>query len=362
MIIRRPLLIARNLLANRERPDLEVLSRIEEPEAFVWAILPHAARTFSAAIAMLPARAALPAAVAYLYCRMLDTYEDLVPDRHEREAQLAAFGARFRPDGSVAPAPAIRAAVDRDLRDKAHLLLVERAGLVDQVFVGFDLPTRGVIADLVRDMAEGMRWSSATFAAQGGVLDGEEQLATYCRHVLGNPALFMIRLVRLHNGEPISVPSDYREQIMRVGEMTQLANVTRDVEKDLRRGISYDSSLRNDLGREVRGDAGAMERVRAVRRRLLRVALERAPEYRHVIEGMRLPRWSLVRASAIVMLLFTEQYFRQCARRVGLPAWRGPDTAAAIILRGLLAAASRRRADREMARVESAFLECVRTS
>jgi phytoene/squalene synthetase len=149
---------------------------------------------------------------------------------------------------------------------------------------------------------------------------------------------------------------------MRVGEMTQLANVTRDVEKDLRRGISYDSSLRNDLGHEVRGAASAMERVRAVRRRLLRVALERAPEYRHVIEGMRLPRWSLVRASAIVMLLFTEQYFRQCARRVGLPAWRGPDTAAAIILRGLLAAASRRRADREMARVESAFLECVRTS
>jgi phytoene/squalene synthetase len=362
MIIRRPLLLARNLLANRERPDLEALSRVEDPEAFVWAILPHAARTFSAAIAMLPARAALPAAVAYLYCRMLDTYEDLVPDRHVREAQLAAFGARFRPDGSVAPAPAIAAAADRDLRDKAHLLLVERARLVDQVFLTFDLPTRGVIADLVRDMAEGMRWSSATFAAQGGVLDGEEQLATYCRHVLGNPALFMIRLVRLHNGEPTSVPSDYREQIMRVGEMTQLANVTRDVEKDLRRGISYDSSLRNDLGHEVRGDASAMERVRAVRRRLLRVALERAPEYRHVIEGMRLPRWSLVRASAIVMLLFTEQYFRQCARRVGLPAWRGPDTAAAIILRGLLAAASRRRADREMARVESAFLECVRTS
>ena len=44
----------------------------------------------------------------------------------------------------------------------------------------------------------------------------------------------------------------------------------------------------------------------------------------------------------VVMLLFTEQYFRRCARRVGLPAWRGPDTAAAIILRGMLAAASRR--------------------
>ncbi len=359
-MFRRSLLIARNILANREQPDLEALARVEDPERFVWEILPHAARTFSAAIAMLPQRAGLPAAVAYLYCRMLDTYEDLVPDRHERESQLIAFGSRFRSDGTLGPAPVIHTATDMDLRDKSHLLLVERAALVDDVFLTFDGPTRGVIADLVRDMAEGMRWSSATFAAQGGVLDGEEQLVTYCRHVLGNPALFMIRLIRLHNGEPTSVASDYRERIMRVGEMTQLANVTRDVEKDLRRGISYDSSLRADLGREVQGDAGAMERVRAVRRRLLQVALSRVTDYKHVIDGMRLPRLSLVRASAIVMLLFTEQYFRRCARRVGLPAWRGPDTAAAIILRGMLAAASRRRAAREMERVENAFLECAR--
>ena len=362
MILRRPLLIARNLLADRESPDLEALARIDDPDRFVWAILPHAARTFSAAIAMLPARAAAPAAVAYLYCRMLDTYEDLVPDRHQREAQLAAFGARFRADGSLGPAPRIDVASDRDLRDRSHLLLVARAELVDRVFLRFDAATRAVIGDLVRDMAEGMRWSSATFAAQGGVLDGEEQLATYCRHVLGNPAVFMIRLLRLHNGDPVTLPSDERERVMRIGEMTQLANVTRDVEKDLRRGISYDASLRHDLGREVHGDAGAMERVRAVRRRLLRAALLRIPDYRRVIEGLRLPRLSLVRASAIVMLLFTEQYFRQCARRVGLPAWRGPDTAAGIILRGLLAAASRRRAEREMRRVESAFLECARVS
>src|SRR5881392_3106469 len=93
--IRRPFLIARDLLASRESPDLDALARIEDPQAFVWAILPHAARTFSACIALLPARSALVAAVAYLYCRMLDTYEDLVPDRPRREASLRAFAARF---------------------------------------------------------------------------------------------------------------------------------------------------------------------------------------------------------------------------------------------------------------------------
>lgn len=360
MILHRPLLLARNLLANRERPDLDALARIEDPERFVWAILPHAARTFSVGIALLPARSALPAAVAYLYCRMLDTYEDLVPDRVEREACLAAFGSRFPspPSAGLAPVPPIQVAADRDLRDRAHLLLVERVALVDRVFLGFDAGTREVIADLVRDMAEGMRWSSATFAAQGGVLDGEAQLATYCRHVLGNPVVFMIRLLRLNSGNSPALAADERERAMIIGEMAQLANVTRDVEKDLRRGISYDASLRRDLGRDVKGDPVAMERVRLVRARLLRSALLRAESYRHVIDDMALPRISLARASAVAMLLFTEQYFRRCARRVGLPAWRGPDTAAAIIFRGLAAAASRRLANREIMRVEAAMLSC----
>jgi phytoene/squalene synthetase len=342
-LFRRPVLIARNVFANRERPDLLALARIEDPEGFVWAILPHAARTFSAGIAMLPSGSATPAAVAYLYCRMLDTYEDLVPDRTLREAHLVAFGARFaRVEAKLGlpPAPRIGFAVDKDERDRAHLLLVERSGLVDRVFMTFDIETRTIVADLVRDMAEGMRWSSATFATQGGVLESEEQLATYCGHVLGNPVVFMIRLLRLKSGTPIALAADERKQAMHVGELTQLANVTRDVEKDLRRGISYDASLREDLGRDVRGDGEAMERVRAARMRMMKAALRRAPSYSSVVNSLRLPRLSFARASAVVMLLFTERYFRQCARHVGLPAWRGPDTAGAIILRGFLAAAS----------------------
>jgi phytoene/squalene synthetase len=361
----RPVLIARNLFANRERPDLTSLARIDDPEKFVWAILPHAARTFSACIAMLPTGSALPAAVAYLYCRMLDTYEDLVPNRTQREAQLTAFGARFgriTPEAGLPAAPRIVGAKDQDERDRAHLLLVERSALVDQVFMSFDADTRTVVADLVRDMAEGMRWSSATFAAQGGVLDGEEQLATYCRHVLGNPCVFMIRLTRLKSGRDATLADEEFERAMHIGEVLQLANVTRDVEKDLRRGISYDASLRADLDHDVHGDAPAMERVRNVRRRMLRTAFLRVPSYGTMVEAMRLPRMSFARASAVVMLLFTERYFRQCARRVGLPAWRGPDTAFSIIFRGFLAAASRRRAKREIARIESAFLECARAS
>src|ERR1044071_7813347 len=99
--IRRPALIARDLLASRERPDLAALARIEDPEGFVWSILPHAARTFSACIALMPRRTALPSAVAYLYCRMLDTYEDVVPDHEAREQSLRAFSARLSIAGST---------------------------------------------------------------------------------------------------------------------------------------------------------------------------------------------------------------------------------------------------------------------
>jgi phytoene/squalene synthetase len=356
--LRRPFLILRYLFTKRERPDLQALARIEDAEAFVWAILPHAARTFSACIALLPRRSALPAAVAYLYCRMLDTYEDLVPDRVAREASLRAFAARLAAaaNGTLPPAPPIESASDRDERDRAHLLLVRRADVVDRVFLSFDEPTRGVVRDLVRDMADGMCWSSATFQAQGGVLVGEDQLAQYCRHVLGNPVVFGVRLMRLEYGAPVQLSPEEREDAMRVGEMVQLANITRDVEKDLRRGIAYDAALRNDLHRTDIQDPALAERCRGVRQRLVRMAVARVPAYRRVVEALRLPRFSVARASAVLMLLFTERYFRGCARRIGLATWDGPEATMTLFLRTMRAYASRRIAHREMSRVERAFL------
>ena len=362
--LRRPFLILRDLVTSRERPDLERLARVSDPESFVWAILPHAARTFSACIAMMPARSALPSAVAYLYCRMLDTYEDLVPDPVTREASLRAFAARLtasdgRPeDKRLQAAPPIHSASDRDDRDRAHLLLVRRAELVDTVFLTFDEQTRAVVRDLVRDMAEGMCWSSSTFATQHGVLRDEKQLSSYCRHVLGNPAVFGIRLLKLEHGQSPELSPAEQEDAMLVGEMVQLANITRDIEKDLRRGIAYDAALANDLGRDAgsESDAQLTERIRAARERMLRFALSRAASYRRIIAAVRLPRWSLGRGSAVLMLLFTERYFRGCARRVGMRVWSGPDSVITLLRRTFDATFSHNRAFQEMERVEREFL------
>lgn len=364
-LLRRPWLLARDLLVDRDDPPLERLDGMEDPEGFVWAVLPHAARTFSACIALLPRRSARAAAVAYLYCRTLDTYEDLVPGRAEREASLQAFARRFtvgrggRPGPELAPAPGIGADRARDQRDRSHLLLVRRHARVDAVWRELDPVPRALIADLVRDMSEGMRWASSTFHRQGGVLESDEQLARYCRGVLGHPVVFASRLTRWHRGLSSELPSGVREDAMRVGEMIQLANVTRDIEKDLERGVAYHPGLRDDLGRTesaVRGDSGLEERVRRARRDLLRMALSRAPAYRRLIDWLNPGGISAARASGVLMLLFTDRHYRSCAARAGLEPWGGPRSGARLILSALPAVWSRGWADRIMAGIEESFL------
>jgi phytoene/squalene synthetase len=214
------------------------------------------------------------------------------------------------------------------------------------------------VRDLVRDMAEGMCWSSSTFAAQGGVLRDDQQLSSYCRHVLGNPAVFGIRMLKLEHGGSPHLTDAEREDAMLVGEMVQIANITRDIEKDLKRGIAYTPALKADLGRDALGerDAALTERCRGAREHLLRFAMSRAPAYRRVMVSLPLPRWSVGRGSAVLMLLFTERYFRGCARRVGMRGWAGPDSIMALLRRTFAATFSRKRAFREMERVERGFL------
>ncbi len=358
--LHRPLLLARGALADRDRPPLAALARVADGEAFVWAMLPHAARTFSACITLLPGDAALASAVAYLYCRMLDTCEDLEPDRGAREAALAAFAARFD-DGPPRPAPALRAPAPRDARDRVHLLLLERAALVDREYARLPPAVQAAIRELVREMAAGMLRASANLGSQRGTLADDAQLRDYCRAVLGQPVVFAARLVRLGHDVVEPLTGAQREQALRVGEFVQLANVTRDIEKDLARGVAWEPSLHGDLLRtDAARDPGLRERVRAARERLMRRAFGHAPAYAGLLDAMHLPRVSRARASAVLMLLFTERYWRECARRCGAAAWPGPERTPALFARAAAAALSARRAAAEVARVEAALLAALR--
>jgi phytoene/squalene synthetase len=359
--LRRPVLLARDLVVRRSRPDIAKLESVRSAEAFVWTILPHAARTFSACIALLPAPLARAAAVAYLYCRTLDTYEDLVPTASDREASLRAFAARFAPGGAgvSGEAPPIDPGFALDARDRTHVVLVNRCALVDEMFRRLEPEARGIIVDLVRGMSEGMIWSSATFERQGGVLENDEQLSRYCRYVLGLPTLFAVRLLRLHHGGSASIPDALHEDTMLAGEFIQLANVTRDIEKDLARGIAYHPALRDLRGRSDLEGIEERERVRGVREALLLRALSLAPAYTRMAESIDFPGVSFGRGSTLLMLLFTDRYYRTCARRVGREPWPGPRWGASVLLRALPAIGSRRAARRILHASERRFREFV---
>ena len=339
--LRRPRLLVRGVRNDRERPDLDRLAAIDDPMDFVWAILPHAARTFATSILMLPAAQARTAAVGYLYCRMLDTYEDLSDDDH-REPALEAFAARMATLGPPPPVPMTAG----DDRDRVHLLLVQRCHLVDQVLVTLPATERQNITYLVQAMAEGMVWSSRRFMEQGGVLVDAGQLSRYCHNVIGGPILFTLSLVV--NAE---LTAGQHRDALAASELIQLANITRDVERDLERSIAYHPSLLPHLG-----STDAPGPIGEARRKLMAHALPHASAYTRLAEQLTAGRFSLTRASAVLMLLHTDRHYRWCARRIGHPSWPGLDRTGTIILASLLAAFSRRWSHRVMRRVEHDFL------
>lgn len=319
--LRRPWLMMSQWLTNRDEPDLDRLRAMDDPERFVWAILPHAARTFASCIALLPADKARAAAVGYLYCRALDTYEDLAP---EPGPLLDAFGERFGAD-PLGPAPKLAEPKIQDKRDHAHLLLVECIDRVDAVYARLTQAQRESITRCVQAMASGMK-------------DGSGDVLAYCRTVLGYPVVFALELLLDRR-----LTADERETAMRVSEMVQLANITRDIEKDHSRGVIYDARL-----------AGTPDEatIREVRTDFMWMALERAPDYGGMLAMLRKPWFRLGRASALLMLLYTSRYYDACARRLGYDGWSAPRSTAGFFVRVFPAAFSHRYAMRSAGQVE----------
>ncbi len=287
--------------------------------------------------------------MAYLYCRMLDTYEDLYPDDESRVTELRRFASRFERHRLTRPTR-VRETLARDARDRLHLVLVERCDLVDEVFRQLPVEQRAAIGELFRSMADGMAWSTDVFARQGGVLTDRHQLLRYCHNVIGSPTLFVLRL--LNEREPLDWE---RRALLDVSEMIQLANVSRDVERHLDRGIAYDPKIESFLNGG--GDKTVRPAIiRQVREEILEVALSRVPAYVRLFEDSAAKRSPAARAAAVIMLSFTDLHYRGCMRQAGYTPWRGPRGPFWIVLRAGPALVSARAARATIARIEGNFL------
>lgn len=345
--LRRPGLLVEGARVNRDRPDLSHLRSLEPAERFVWGVLPHAARSFAPCIICLPAPISLPMAVGYIYCRVLDTYEDLIADPSARDSALRQLPERLKQlqaGEPVGPVPAL--SFDAlDPRDEAHVLIADEVARLDILFEGFSQPLQAALIDLVQDMSDGMRWAAEVFEAQVGSLHGPEQLSEYCYAVLGNPIRFAARLFQWRAGRGVELAATVEDAARDVGELLQLANITRDIEKDLSRGVCYHQEL-SGLARERACEDPDL--VRAARVALCDRALSLAPAYLQLVDGMRL-RSGLMSASALMMIRFTEQHYRRTAARVGVKGERVAGIRSAI-WRSLPAAISGRWARAQMER------------
>jgi phytoene/squalene synthetase len=307
--IRRIWLLAKGVFVDRDNPRLAKLRAIQEPEEFVWAILPHTARSFAPSILLLPEKQARATAVAYLYARMIDNCEDLSATPEEARESLAAFADRF--DTPIpGTAPSTPSPTSPDSRDQVHLLLSDQYSLVDDVYLELDAETRARVKRLVKEMAAGMIEFSHVFEIQGGALADERQVLDYCHRVMGLPAVFAMETLL---GD---LSNEHKADALEVSELIQLANITRDVEGDLKRGVGYHPALREHLSREI--DASAAEAIAQAKQDLMVLATKRATSFRKLVQAVDLPRLSPARGAAVLMMLYTERHYRNCALEVGL--------------------------------------------
>jgi phytoene/squalene synthetase len=304
-----------NLLTNRRQPPLAKLSEIKDPERFLWQILPHAARTFSFVIVFLPPRMRRALAIAYLYCRMLDTYEDLLPTLPQKESALKRFISRFDNPGDLKPAPALDPALTADPQECTHVLLVNRADLVDHHYDLLAPAQQAAIGRLVRRMGKGMIWASRIFNKQDGVLQTPGQLSRYCWHVLGTPILFADEMQRLDQGLSHQIGEARLRQCAVVGEVIQLANITRDLEKDVSRGIFYHPQLPGSKS------SGRKQHIREVRAQLVLRALRGFRQFPPFFNAIPAAPISRARGAAMLLIITTYSYYWRAAQKAGLPAF-----------------------------------------
>jgi farnesyl-diphosphate farnesyltransferase len=201
--------------------------------------LPKVSRTFAVCIRLLPPHLEYSVLVAYLLCRIADTFEDTphlsTADRERFLGHLSAsleeraMGGDLLRDAFPAPATDEQA-------------LVAEAAAVLREFHRLPQQHREAIRPWVQEMCVGMAEFAARKASGGGlhVLATVQELERYCYYVAGTVGQLLTALFRSHDRD--ADPGRYgRLEALATsfGLGLQLTNIIKDVADDRRRGWSF---------------------------------------------------------------------------------------------------------------------------
>ena len=92
---------------------------------------------------------------------------------------------------------------------------------------------------------------------------------------------------------------------------------------------------------------------------MMRLAIQRAPSFRRLVTGVRLPRLSGARAAAVLMMLLTDRHYRVYAHGAASSSPSAPRRFVAMVVESLPAIVSSRWADRVLLRVERGLMATV---
>jgi farnesyl-diphosphate farnesyltransferase len=220
-------------------------------------ILPGVSRTFNLAIKFLPQNLGRPVSLAYLLCRIADTYEDsAVLDASQRREMLFKYAAlldnphRYDPDlvrelKTAFADPILSAGQNGPANSVDHgpsLNLVEN---LDQVLNAVDtLPPnfKEHIFPRVREMAIGM--ADYTLLASGRqseivYLQDEQDWNRYCYYVAGTVGHMLTDIFSDYAGFPEYVRQRLHPLGRSFGLGLQKVNVLKDAVIDTKRGICF---------------------------------------------------------------------------------------------------------------------------
>ena len=324
--MRKVWLVLNCIFKNRHDFNIGDLESIRDNHDFIYAMLPYVARAFSLSIVVLPEKLCVPAALGYCYCRILDTFEDMLPDPTMRSDALRAVPRLLRKiikgDNYVADAQMLsrceQQLVQTKRKDAAYCLLVREIYRINQVFGQQDFAVKHLVYRLVKKMSRGMVKNTADYKEKTEKIT-DKKIEDYCKSVIGYPLMFIYQLLQWDKGNQDFMHVNHRKDIIKFSQFIQLANITRDVEEDLLNNVVYHDLLlpyKNKDSSTFIGDPVLKGCISRARKDLIAKAISSLVD----IDFMDVMKKNCVdaygtRLSALLFVRFSENFYKNLVYR-----------------------------------------------